>query len=186
MTFFRLHTPRPLSLVLVALATAACGDATAPANADSKATVGSPPNTAVSSALVKPKKTTPVIQSVQLSTSSLELNSGIAASYSVEISNPFGRASRTYSNVYLQGEIRQGAVVAPAGGFPVMCSGGPLGALPLGKCTVAGLTISTIPGAGSLVSGAADFALTLYSQSDAFPSVTVTVPVLLGEALVTP
>jgi hypothetical protein len=178
MTFSHLRTPSSLSLVVVALATAACGDATAPA-----ATVGSPPNIVVNSAvLVQPKK--PVIQSVQLSTTSLELDSGIAATFSATILNPIGRGSRTYTDAFLQGQIRQGGVVAPTGGFGVRCDAGPNGVLPLGTCSVIGFTISTL--AGSLVAGPAAFELTLYSQSDAFPSVTFTVPVILGEALVTP
>jgi hypothetical protein len=184
MTFIRRRTLTPLSVVLAALA-AACHDTTAPATAGSSATV--PPNGVVGSVLVgKPKKNKPVIQSVQLSTTQLELNNGIAATFSATMNNPFGRGSRAYTDAYVQGEIRQGGVVAATGGFGVSCNAGPYGTLPLGNCTVSGLTISTVPGAGSLASGAANFALTLYSQSDAFPSVSFIVPVVLGEALVTP
>ncbi|MDF2771082.1 MAG: hypothetical protein K0S86_575 [Geminicoccaceae bacterium] len=180
MTRFRFYTSTPVSVFLVALATVACRDPNAPPTADSTAAVGSPQNTMVGSVLVaKPKKNKPVIESVQLSTSALELNSGIAATYSVTIYNPFGRMSRTYTDANLQGEIRQGAVVAAAGGFQVSCSGGPYEQLPLGTCTVSGLTISTVPGLGSLTPGAANFALTLYSESDGFPPVTAIVPVTL-------
>ena len=186
MTFFRLRTPTPLSLALVALATVACRDTTAPLTTDSNVAVGSGSNTVSSVLVVKPKKNVPVIQAVQLSTSALELNNGSAATYSVTILNPFGRTSRTYSDANLQGYIRQGGAEVGAGGFQVRCNGGPYEVLPLGTCIVSGLTISTVPGAGSLVSGPADFALTLNSQSDAFPAVTFTVPVMLGEALVTP
>ena len=177
---FRLCTSTPVSVFLVALATVACRDPNAPPTADSTAAVGSPQNTMVGSVLVaKPKKNKPVIESVQLSTSTLELNSGIAATYSVTIYNPFGRMSRTYIDANLQGEIRQGVVVAAAGGFQVSCNGGPYEQLPVGTCTVSGLTISTVPGVGSLTPGAANFALTLYSSSDRFPPVTALVPVTL-------
>jgi len=76
--------------------------------------------------------------------------------------------------------------VAPAGGGQVNCNGGPYAVLALGTCIVSARTVSTIPGAGSLASGAAVFAVTLYSASDAFSSVTFRVPVMLGEALVPP
>jgi hypothetical protein len=185
MTFIRLRTRTPLSVILTVLATAACHDTTAPATAATSATVS--PNGGVGSVLVvKPKKNTPVIQSVQLSTTQLELNNGIAATFTATISNPIGRGSRTYTDAYVQGELRQGDVAAATGGFGVRCNAGPNGVLPLGTCPVIGLTINTMVGVGSLVSGPADFALTLYSQSDAFPSVTVIVPVILGQALVTP
>ena len=181
MRSFRLRPPTTLGVVLLALNITACRDAIAPAP------VGSAPTTVVASVLVvNAKKHGPVIQSVQLSTTSLELNNGSAASYSVTIHNPFGRTSRTYTDVYLQGEIRQGGVVAAAGGGQVSCNGGPYAVLPLGTCIVSSRTISTIPGAGSLTPGAAIFAVTLYSQGGAFEPVTVTVPVMLGDALITP
>ena len=178
MKFFRLLRPTPVCVVLVTMATAACSDATAPT-----ATAGSLANIGVNSAvLVQPKR--PVIQSVQLSTTSLELDSGLAATFSATILNPIGRGSRTYTDSFLQGYIRQGGVLVPTGGFGVRCNAGMNGLLPLGTCPVLGLTINTM--AAALVAGPADFELTLYSQSDAFPSVTFTVPVMLGEALVTP
>ena len=183
MPFLRL-SPRTLSVTIVALATAACGDATAPATAGRHSPIDSPPGGVSWAVLVKPKK--PVIESVQLSTTALELNSGLAASYSLVISNPIGRGSRTYTDAFLQSEIRQGGVVVPAGGYGVRCNAGANGLLPPGTCNVLGLTINTMGGGGILTAGPADFLLTLYSQSDAFPSMTFTVPVMLGEALVTP
>lgn len=177
MTFFRLRRSTPLGVVLVALATTACNDATAPA-------AGSPRSAAFNPAVLAKPKNNPVIQSVQLSTTSLELDNGSAATFTTTISNPIGRGSRTYTDAFLQGYVRQGGVVTPTGGFGVRCDAGANGVLPLGTCPVPGLTISTL-GAG-LVAGPADFELTLYSQSDAFPSVTFTVPVMLGEVLVTP
>ena len=183
MKFCRFRTPTHLTVVLVALATAACQDTTSPETSGNNPTVVFPPSSGVGSAvLVQPKK--PVIQSVQLSTTSLELDSGIAATFSATILNPIGRGSRTYTDAFLQGQIRQGGVVAPTGGFGVRCNAGPNAVLPLGTCSVIGFTINTL--AGSLVAGPAAFELTLHSQSDAFPSVTFTVPVILGEALVTP
>lgn len=179
MTFFCFRAPAPLGVVLVALATTACQDATAPALADNKPAVGSPPSTIVSSTLVvKPKTNGPVIESVQLSTSWLELNNGTAASYTVTIENPFGRTGRTYTDVHLQGMILQGAVAVGAGGVPVMCNGGPSEVLPLGTCTYNG-SISTMPGAASLTPGPAIFELTLHSHSDAFTPVIVSIPVTL-------
>src|SRR5215207_6484139 len=97
MTFFRPRTPSPLSLVLVALATAACQEPAAPPTTDGNAAIGSPSNfTASSAVMLKAKKNGPGIESLQLSTTSLELNAGIAATYSVTLNNPFGRGSRTY------------------------------------------------------------------------------------------
>jgi hypothetical protein len=183
MTFLRFRTPAASALALAVL-TVACQETSAPMTTGNGA-IPSASSATVSSAMVKLRRPMPSIESLKLSTTSLELNNGIAATFTTTLNNPFGKASQTYTDAYLQGEIRQGGVVAATGGFAVTC-GGVSATLPLGKCTINGLTVSTIPGAASLVSGPAVFALRLHSQSEAFDAVTVTVPVLLGQALVTP
>ena len=182
MTYFRFPAPGSMTVALIAIATAACQDSTAPAT-----TRNSTVPTAANAWLVaKPKKNAPVIQSVQLSQTWLGLNDGTAAVYTVTINNPITKTNQAYTDVSIQGEIRQGDVVVGAGGGQIKCGNGPDQLLPMGMCVVENRTISTIPGAALLTSGPAIFAVRLHSWSDAFDPVTFTQPVILGEALATP
>jgi len=185
MTFLRFRTPAASSLAVVVLTAAACRETTAPPATTANAAIATASSATASSALGKLRRPMPSIESLKLSTTLLDLNDGSAATFNTTLSNPFGKGSQTYTDAYLQGEFRQGGVVAATGGFAVSC-GGVAATLPLGKCTINGLTVSTVPGAASLVSGPAVFALRLHSQSEAFDAVTVTVPVLLGQVIAAP
>ena len=104
----------------------------------------------------------PVISSLVLDATSLVIG-GASVNYTVQLQN-FGFPA---SNIALQGEIVQGAVLRGAGGFSVDCGAG-LGKLPTTASCSMRLTAAALGDAagGVLSPGAASFVLHLYKEND--------------------
>jgi hypothetical protein len=147
---------RAVPVIALSLTALACQDSTAPA-ASARPIVRSNP-AVIYAAPNKPKKNAPSITNVQLSTTTLVLGQGTAATYTLTVANPIGK---TYTDVNVQGEIVQGSNRAGAGALPLECSPGVFGVLPGGTCTDPFLTVSTAT-SNVLVPGAAELVVTLY------------------------